>query len=160
MTNQIEDVLNYVKQTPIEKKNVSLWTCIKNSIDWTTIPTKIKIVIPENDAWVLADENKLGIVFSNLIRNSIDAIGDSIGSVEVKFRDTEDQVIIDIIDSGMGIKGDDIDVIFEPLYTTKQTGTGLGLVSCKNIIEQHNGKISVKNNPTTFTIILPKRFTR
>ncbi len=160
MTNQIEDVLNYVKQTPIEKKNVSLLTCIKNSFDWTTIPTKIKMVIPENDAQVLVDENKLGIVFSNLIRNSIDAIGDSIGSVEVKIEDTEDQVIIDIIDSGIGIKGDDIDVIFEPLYTTKQTGTGLGLVSCKNIIEQHKGKISVKNNPTTFTITLPKRFTR
>lgn len=160
MTNQIEDVLNYVKQTPIEKKSVSVLTCIKNSFDWTTVPTKIKTIIPEKDTHIFADENKLEIVFSNLIRNSIDAIGDNIGSIEVKIHDTEDQVIIDIIDSGTGIKGDNIDVIFEPLYTTKQTGTGLGLVSCKNVIEQHGGKIAVKNNPTTFTITLSKRSTR
>ncbi|MCA9820631.1 MAG: GHKL domain-containing protein, partial [Nitrosarchaeum sp.] len=48
--------------------------------------------------------------------------------------------------------------IFEPLVTTKEKGTGLGLSSCKNIIEQHNGRIEVKNNPTKFTVILPKKY--
>ncbi|MGI0007029.1 MAG: ATP-binding protein, partial [Nitrosotalea sp.] len=46
--------------------------------------------------------------------------------------------------------------IFDPLFTTRQIGTGLGLVSCKNIVEQHYGTIHVANNPTTFTITLPK----
>ena len=157
MTNQIDDVLNYVKQTPIEKKEISVGTCIKNSIGWIAIPTKIKIIIQEKDVRVFGDEGKLEIVFSNLIRNSIYAIGDNTGSIEIKIQEAEKQVTIDIIDSGIGIKEEDMNVIFEPRYTTKQTGTGLGLVSCKNIIEQHGGKIAVKNNPTTFTITLPKK---
>jgi signal transduction histidine kinase len=159
MTSQIEDVLNYVKQTPIEKKDVSVLTCIKNSISEIPIPTKIKLTVQENDVWIYADEIKLEVVFSNLIRNAVEAIGNDVGSIEIKIQEDEKQVIVDIIDSGIGIKGDDINQIFEPLYTTKQTGTGLGLVSCKNIVEQHGGKISVKNNPTTFTIRLPKKST-
>lgn len=64
--------------------------------------------------------------------------------------------MIDFIDSGPGIPEDTINKIFEPLFTTKQKGTGLGLASCKNIVEQHSGKITVKNNPTTFTVRLPR----
>ena len=60
------------------------------------------------------------------------------------------------MDSGPGILDDVIDKIFEPLITTKIKGTGLGLASCKSIISAHNGSISATNNPTTFTIILPK----
>ena len=156
MTNQIDDVLNYVKQAPIEKNKISIFECIKNSINLILIPTKIKINVQESDAHVFADESRLEIVFTNMLRNSVEAIGDSIGSIEIKIQDEEKQVIIDIIDSGAGINEENIKLIFEPLYTTKQTGTGLGLVSCKNIIEQHGGKITVKNNPTTFTIELPK----
>ncbi|MBL7015858.1 MAG: HAMP domain-containing histidine kinase, partial [Nitrosopumilus sp.] len=63
---------------------------------------------------------------------------------------------IKFIDSGKGIPDADLSKVFEPLFTTKQKGTGLGLASCKNIVEQHQGEISVTNNPTTFTIILPK----
>ena len=47
--------------------------------------------------------------------------------------------------------------MFDVLYTTKPTGTGLGLPYCKSVIEQHGGTISVSQNPTTFTIILPKK---
>ena len=50
-----------------------------------------------------------------------------------------------------------IEQIFDPLFTTKSSGTGLGLVSCKNIIEQHNGTIAVRNKPTIFEIKLPKK---
>ena len=60
-------------------------------------------------------------------------------------------------DSGSGIAEDDITKIFEPLFTTKVTGTGLGLGISKNIIDEHGGMISVHNNPTTFTIKLPKK---
>ena len=54
------------------------------------------------------------------------------------------------------IAEENLEKIFDPLYTTKEHGTGLGLVSCKTIVEQHGGTISVKNNPTTFTVMIPK----
>ncbi|MDF2424714.1 MAG: HAMP domain-containing histidine kinase [Nitrosopumilus sp.] len=78
------------------------------------------------------------------------------GKIEIKISDAGDLAEIRFIDSGDGISDVDMDKIFEPLFTTKQKGTGLGLASCKNIVEQHHGEISVKNNPTTFTIRLPK----
>ncbi len=67
--------------------------------------------------------------------------------------------ILELIDSGDRVSDENMSKIFESLFTTKQKGTGLGLASCKNIIEQHRGEISVQNNPTTFTIILPKTLT-
>jgi len=78
------------------------------------------------------------------------------GTLTVKLRSNDDFIEIDFIDTGNGISEEPIEKIFEPLFTTKQKGTGLGLASCKNIVEQHKGKISVKNNPTTFSIQLPK----
>ena len=65
--------------------------------------------------------------------------------------------IIEIEDSGPGISENDVANIFEPLFTTKPCGTGLGLVSCKNIVENHGGTLTVKQNPTTFVITLPKQ---
>ena len=78
------------------------------------------------------------------------------GKIEIKIFDKENMAILEFIDSGDGISDENLSKIFEPLFTTKQKGTGLGLASCKNIVEQHQGEISVTNNPTIFTIILPK----
>ena len=63
--------------------------------------------------------------------------------------------LIEIIDSGIGITDDKIKNIFDPLVTYKNKGTGLGLASCKTIVENHRGTIIAKNNPTTFVITLP-----
>jgi signal transduction histidine kinase len=95
------------------------------------------------------------IVFGNILLNSIQAIGDNAGQIYIRYAKKADSAIIEIVDSGAGIPQEHISKIFDPLFTTKQKGTGLGLTSCKNIIEQHGGTISAKNAPTTFTIVLP-----
>ena len=80
------------------------------------------------------------------------------GALNVRILENPSDVIITFEDSGPGISQEDINKIFDPLYTTKQLGTGLGLSICKNIVEQHGGTITVKNNPTTFLVKLPKNF--
>jgi signal transduction histidine kinase len=94
--------------------------------------------------------------FSNLILNSIQIIGDKNGKITVSIKEKDSQYSITIEDSGEGIDSKIIDKIFDPLFSTKMEGTGLGLASVKAIIEAHGGTIYVKNNPTTFTITLPK----
>ena len=62
----------------------------------------------------------------------------------------------EVEDEGPGIPEDDLEKIFEPLFTTKEIGTGLGLSGCRNIIKQHDGTLDVLNNPTRFVIRIPK----
>lgn len=155
MYHQIEDVLNYVRLPPLKLQSYSLHDILKKVIERIQISDDINIHLPKNNPQIVCDIDKLEIVFVNLISNAIEAIEQS-GTIIISASETKDVVTIEIEDSGPGVNQDNLEKIFEPLFTTKTTGTGLGLASCKNIIERHQGTISVKNNPTVFTIKLPK----
>lgn len=99
-------------------------------------------------------------VIENLCRNAVDAM-DGQGSISVDLTDQQQTIYVDITDSGKGIPRSNQKTIFEPGFTTKQRGWGLGLSLCKRIIEQyHGGKIFVKRSEpgkgTTFRIVLNK----
>lgn len=153
---QVENILSFVKTISLSLESVSLKTILVSSLESLKIPNRIKITIPESDVEVFVDSIQMEIVFSNILMNSIQSLGES-GEIEIKFTENSDSVEIQFIDSGPGIPEDKLSKIFEPLFTTKQTGTGLGLASCMTIIKNHGGTISAKNNPTTFSISLPKR---
>lgn len=155
ISHQVDDVLDYVRHSPLKLSTISLREIILSSIDKINIPHNVKIIISDSDVIVNCDPIKIDAVFINIILNSIQAMPEG-GTIEIQIKSNKNDAIIDFIDSGLGIPDEILDKIFEPLFTTKQTGTGLGLASCKNIVELHRGKISVKNNPTTFTITLPK----
>jgi len=158
ISHQIDDVLGYVRNSPLNLENVSLKELIQNSLDKVTVPKYIEVKIAKKDVAIDCDVVKLDAVFINLIVNSIQAMYDG-GKINIEISEQDNLAIIKFIDSGEGIPEDHLSNIFEPLFTTKQKGTGLGLASCKNIVEQHQGEISVSNNPTTFTITLPKILT-
>ena len=158
ISHQIDDVLGYVRNSPLNLENVSLKELIQNSLDKVTVPKNIEVKIAKKDVAIDCDVVKLDAVFINLIVNSIQAMYDG-GKIDIEISEQDNLAIIKFIDSGEGIPEDHLSDIFEPLFTTKQKGTGLGLASCKNIVKQHQGEISVSNNPTTFTITLPKILT-
>ena len=99
-------------------------------------------------------------VIENLCKNAIDAMEGKEGNIDFELFNQEDYLIIEITDSGRGIERNKFKSIFEPGYTTKQRGWGLGLSLAKRIIEEyHHGKIFVKSSElglgTTFRIELP-----
>ena len=93
-------------------------------------------------------------VFVNLIINAVQAM-DEKGRIIVRTKKKSSLTIVEFEDSGPGVSPELISTVFEPLYTTKQQGTGLGLSICKRILEQHSGRITVKNNPTIFSVEIP-----
>ena len=155
ISHQVDDVLGYVRNSPLNLSSVSLHELVQDSISKVNVPNDVQMEISSKDVKIDCDPVKLDAVFINLIVNSIQAMIDG-GKIQIKMNERDNLVILEFIDSGPGISDENMNKVFEPLFTTKQKGTGLGLASCKNIIEQHQGEISVHNNPTTFTIVLPK----
>jgi hypothetical protein len=111
-------------------------------------------VIPPN---ILADASEVEQIFSNLFANSIDEMVDG-GILKIVLDQNEDSIHIDVIDTGKGIPHEDLQRVFDPFYTTKTSGTGLGLSVVLRIIRTYNGKIEVKSETgkgTTFSVSLP-----
>ena len=155
MSNQIDDVLEFVKIQSLRTTKNSLLDTIGLSLAKIKKSDKIKINIPDKDVEFVYDADKIEVVLDNLLTNALQAINDS-GEITIRVNDLENDVVVEVEDSGSGVPDDIISKVFEPLFTTKIKGTGLGLASCKSIIEQHGGSITVKNKPSVFTIKLPK----
>ncbi|MGI0018574.1 MAG: nickel-binding protein [Nitrosotalea sp.] len=157
MSMMINDVLTFARTKSLELEDHSLTKVITRAISTIKVPSNIKIILPENDITLKFDEVKLESVFYNLTLNAVQSIDQADGEIAIKLIEKVDDMIqIQIQNSGPAIPDELLTKIFEPLFTTKQRGTGLGLPSCKNIIEQHHGTIHASNNPTIFTITLPK----
>jgi signal transduction histidine kinase len=161
MSHQLEDVMDYVRMPQLKKKNYSLAMILQDAIERIDIPPTITIHPPQKDCIVFCDPEKLEIVFVNLLVNSVQAIESKGGKIIIDIsEDKTDKnfVTISVTDTGVGIPEEILGKIFEPLFTTKQVGTGLGLSSCKSIIEQHDGTITVSSvigKSTIFAIRIP-----
>ncbi|MGN6213480.1 sensor histidine kinase [Parafilimonas sp.] len=142
IVEQVSNMMDYIKRRAGGKVNMSLNTSEQNDIP--------AMISPPLFDWVI----------ENLLKNALDAI-EGKGSVEVYIKDTVSQVLIDVTDTGKGISKNNIAKVFNPGFTTKKRGWGLGLTLSKRIIEQyHKGALFVKHSEpgkgTTFRIELNK----
>lgn len=122
--------------------------------------SKVRLIkdFPENDITVRINKSLFEWVIENLCKNAVDAMEGS-GSITLHIEETAERVIIEVSDTGKGIKKKDIRNVFKPGFTTKKRGWGLGLSLAKRIVEEyHNGRIFVKSSEvgkgTTFRIEL------
>ncbi|WP_102344791.1 EAL domain-containing protein [Bacillus sp. Marseille-P3661] len=113
--------------------------------------------ITEDVQPIMCDRNQIKQVLINVIKNSIESI-ESGGLIKAKICAKEEYLVIKISDNGVGISEERLQKLGEPFYSNKEKGTGLGLMMCYKIIEEHNGTISFKsqvNKGTTVKIKLP-----
>jgi len=132
---------------------------VRYAIEWNGQPLAPDDPMPQ--VCVELNQTLMEWVIENLCKNAIDAMENK-GKITLSVQDSDDKVLIDITDTGKGIQRKHIQQVFQPGYTTKTRGWGLGLSLAKRIIEQyHKGKIFVKqsvpNTGTTFRIVLHKK---
>ncbi len=124
---------------------------------------KVKMIkqLPDHDVIVKINPQLFEWVIENLLKNAVDAIGVVDGQILLRVDDAVDKAIIEVSDTGKGIKKKDLKNVFRPGFTTKKRGWGLGLSLAKRIVEEyHHGKIWVKKSEigkgTTFRIEIMK----
>jgi signal transduction histidine kinase len=120
---------------------------------------QITLELPEKSPCITVDPNSIKQVLINLVRNALEAIGKEPGVVMIALEDHGQSVMLKIKDTGPGIPAHDLSRIFNPYFTTKQNGTGLGLPISKRIIEELGGQMTVQTEEgkgTTFFLRLPK----
>lgn len=119
---------------------------------------KLEKDFPSKKLMVNADKEKLKIAFLNIIINAVEAMEDY-GSLSLKLEDTDEGYHLSISDTGCGISEENLSRLFEPYFTAKKNGLGLGLAATMNILQSHNAAIEVSSTlkeGTTFFINIPK----
>lgn len=163
-TNIVKGLLEFSRQDPPQKVYSDVNEIINRTLQLLENQASfqnIRIIkkLNENLPRTKLDENKINQVFWNLMINSSEAMPkDGTLTIVSQFSADENYIEIDFIDTGVGIPKEAINKLFDPFYTTKSNGIGLGLAISYGIIEQHQGKIEVKSEPgqgSVFTISLP-----
>ena len=117
------------------------------------------IVLFQPEITVHADEKLLSQVLINLLKNAMQALeGQADGKIRMEVDTEKNQLLIRVTDNGPGVPSDLIEDIFVPFFTTKATGSGIGLSLSRQIIRMHGGELSVASQPyreTCFTVSLP-----
>jgi signal transduction histidine kinase len=113
--------------------------------------------VTRDDITLVADDKLLAQVFINIIKNSIEAFGNYEEGYFISMsadRNTDGRIVFTIKDNGPGMDADTLEKIFVPFFTTKESGSGIGLSLSRQIIRIHNGNITCDSTPGNGTTIL------
>lgn len=153
--------LGKIKNIEVEEIDICyLLDEIKDILEQLFKKNKAKIEIPDDEIYVEGDYNRLKQVFINLFKNSLESKRKEDLVVNVKIKEDNNDCIISMKDNGKGMSKETLEKIYNDFFTTKETGTGIGIPYIKEIIELHHGTLTYKsreNKGTTVLITLPKK---
>jgi signal transduction histidine kinase len=164
--NRIEDILKqlsgFSKMPPLELKPCKVNGLIEDSLSLIQYDKRVQDITIMRDLWpdmpaITTDGNQLSQVIVNIVLNAADAMPNG-GTLTIRSRLKDDRVVIDFVDTGARIAKENLARIFDPFYTTKEQGTGLGLAVSYSIIKKLNGSLTVESGPdkgSRFVITLP-----
>ncbi len=160
----ITDFLNFARPKTPHLRPCRIDSILEKSLEFIESEChdtgiRVKNQFQKNLPEILADQDMIYQVFLNILLNSIQAMDQGgLLTVETSMEEGGNALHIRFMDTGGGISPEQLKKIWTPFYTTKETGTGLGLGIVKNIIQSHNGKIQAGNNAdggAVFDIFLP-----
>ena len=158
----ISRIRDFVKRSEPRRQPIQIDTVVENAISLAEIHARkrqivIERQIPDNLPDVLADPILIEQVLLNLLKNGLESMDQSeIGNLVVSVNKHDDQIEVGVMDRGHGLT--DPERLFEPFFSTKTEGLGMGLNICRTIIESHHGRLWAANNPaggTVFRFTLP-----
>ncbi|MCD6453488.1 MAG: PAS domain S-box protein [Dehalococcoidales bacterium] len=155
----ISDLLGFSRVGKPAVSPANIGKVIDGALSRMRIPGNIAVVkqIDSNLPEVPIDDSQIHQVLVNIITNAIQAMPEG-GKLSISARKVKESLEVGISDTGYGISPEVRDKVFDPLFTTRAKGIGLGLAVCKTIVERHGGNITVNSKPgagSTFTIRLP-----
>jgi PAS domain S-box-containing protein len=156
----ITDLLDFARTRAPQIQVVTARKLIDESLGRCEIPegVAVQVDLADNISPLKVDPLQMGQVIQNLIINGIQAMPTG-GALTIRGgRDNEGMIELEVADTGEGISAENMEKLFQPLFTTKAKGIGLGLVVCKNLVEANGGRIEVKSaqgQETIFTVRLP-----
>lgn len=159
----VEKFLNAVRPSRPNPQTIDLNDLIKDALNFIgpeVADRRIAVTLELGEELPLlhVDQDQMKQVFYNLIRNSCQAMGTS-GELTIRTGHTDENVYITFADNGPGIPADQVSRVFEPYYTTKKTGSGLGLLIVHRIVHDHGGEVEFKSREgtgTEVTVFLPR----
>ena len=160
ISSLITQLLDTSKPVDIDLQKISLNKVVEESVAAALDRVMLKNIAlqvnyQEGDAMVMADLAQLKIAFLNIIINAIEAMNENEGKLLIEVKNKGLKYVVLITDNGNGISEEDISKLFEPYFTSKPKGMGLGLASTLNIIQSHKALVEVAstiNEGTTFSV--------
>jgi signal transduction histidine kinase len=156
----IDELREGTREVKVVKRMVDLSSLVKSSVEAVSKPENVSLDLQLDEGLKEAsvDPDLLRRVLENLVRNGVEVMPDG-GKLTVSARRDAEVVVIEVGDTGIGIKEEDFTHVFEPMFTTKIGGYGLGLYFVRMAVDAHGGHVSFESKigeGTTFTVWLPK----
>ncbi len=158
----INNILSYTRPKELALKECELKSVVSDTLEFMSISTEVRDIdlqfIPTSPGTALFDPDMMKLVIMNLISNAMDAVGPK-GKIKVDIRENGRYGVIVVSDNGPGMSEELRRSIFNPFFTTKDKGMGLGLFIVYNIVKAHGGSIEVESEEgsgSSFLIYIPK----